>query len=215
MLAVPVAVLALAVHRLVPFRVYTLAAGAPFWVKACAGLVLGDIAYYWAHRWMHTVPLLWRFHAIHHSAPEIDFMVNTRMHPVDMVLSRFSGLIPLYIFGLTGPVDPDAGVLAFGVIIIGKLWGFFVHANLRGSFRMLGYVLTTPAFHHWHHALTPADRNFASMLPWLDRLFGTYYLPKDVFPERYGTLDLVSDKFSGQLISPFLSSWRVVPENDK
>jgi sterol desaturase/sphingolipid hydroxylase (fatty acid hydroxylase superfamily) len=209
LLSVPVAILAWTVHRFVPDRVQTFAAGAPFWAKALAGLVIGDIAYYWMHRWMHTVPLLWRFHAIHHSAPEIDFLVNTRMHPVDMLLSRFSGLIPLYVLGLAGPVDPNGGMLAFFIIMSGKLWGFFVHANIRGPFWMFGWALTTPAFDHWHHAVTPANRNYASMLPWLDRIFGTYYLPSDSFPSAYGSDNLVSDNISDQLLLPFLQNWPI------
>ena len=66
----------------------------------------GEIGYYWGHRWSHEIPFLWRFHSIHHSAEEIDFLVNTRAHPFDMVFGRFCGLVPMYVLGLGGPVGP-------------------------------------------------------------------------------------------------------------
>ena len=76
-------------------------------------------------------PLLWRFHAIHHSAEHLDWLVNTRAHPFDMVFTRLSGLAPVYLLGLahtTGPhIDPAVAI----VTIFGTLWTFFIHANIR------------------------------------------------------------------------------------
>jgi sterol desaturase/sphingolipid hydroxylase (fatty acid hydroxylase superfamily) len=207
LLSLPVGLLAWGVHRFVPYRIHTFAAEAPFWARAVAGLVISDCAYYWAHRWMHTVPVLWRFHAIHHSAPRIDFLVNTRMHPVDMLISRLSGLVPLYVLGITGPVGSSGGLMTVAIILIGKLWGFFIHANVRWRYGPLAWVLSTPAFHHWHHAVSPANRNYASMLPWLDRIFGTYHVPKDAFPSRYGIDESVPENLPVQLIQPFLEKW--------
>jgi sterol desaturase/sphingolipid hydroxylase (fatty acid hydroxylase superfamily) len=209
LLSLPVGLLAWGAHRFVPYRIHAIAAEAPFWARALVGLVISDCAYYWAHRWMHTVPILWRFHAIHHSAPRIDFLVNTRMHPVDMLISRLSGLVPLYVLGLIEPVG--AGPMAVTIILIGKLWGFFIHANLRWRYGPLAWVLSTPAFHHWHHAVTPANRNYASMLPWLDRIFGTYHVPNGAFPAQYGIAEAVPDNLSVQLIQPFLEKWPATP----
>lgn len=209
LLTVPVGFLVVAIHRLVPYHLYTLASHWPFWSKAIVGLVIGDIAYYWAHRWMHVWPWLWRFHAIHHSSREIDFLVSTRMHPVDLFLSRFSGLVPLYALGLIGPIDADSVWFAVVFIMLGKLWGFFIHANLRLPFGSLAWVLTTPGFHHWHHALTPANRNYASMLPWLDRLFGTYHAPAGESPRRYGIDQVVPEDLPRQFGLPFVQDWSV------
>lgn len=207
LLSLPVGLLAWAVHRFVPYRIHMYTAGLPFWARGLAGLVIGDIAYYWAHRCMHTVPILWRFHAIHHSAPRIDFLVNTRAHPVDMMIGQFSGLVPLYVLGLTGPVGSDGGPITVAIVLIGKLWSFFIHANLRWRYGPLAWMLSTPAFHHWHHAVSPVNRNFASMLPWLDRIFGTYHAPKGEFPALYGIDETVSDNLPEQLIQPFLEKW--------
>lgn len=65
------------------------------------------------------------------------------------------------------------------LIVLGTLWGFFIHANLRWRFGPLEWFVTTPAFHHWHHSRHEhINRNYASTLPFLDRLFGSYYLPR-------------------------------------
>ena len=50
------------------------------------------------------------------------------------------------------------------------------------------------------------DKNFAVHLPVLDRLFGTYYLPKGVWPTSYGVIGGAASAkgYLGQLIQPFL-----------
>ncbi len=90
------------------------------------------------------------------------------------------------------------------VTLIGMVWGFFIHANLRWRFGPLEWLVTTPGFHHWHHSLTPINRNYASTLPWLDRLFGTHYLPRE-FPDAYGIAAKLPDSLAGQLVYPLLA----------
>jgi hypothetical protein len=70
---------------------------------------------------------------------------------------------------------------------------------------------STPAFHHWHHALTgPINRNFASTLPWLDRIFGTHYLPRTEWPAAYGIEAKLPDSPGGQLAYPLRTQRSVV-----
>jgi sterol desaturase/sphingolipid hydroxylase (fatty acid hydroxylase superfamily) len=204
-LSVPVGMLAWAVHRAVPGGLLEATAAMPLWARSLAGLVAGEIGYYWGHRWSHEIPFLWRFHSIHHSAEDLDFLVHTRAHPVDMVFGRFCSLVPIFVLGLGGPVGPSGSVVPVIATLIGTVWGFFVHANLRWRFGPLEWLISTPAFHHWHHTRTgPINRNYASTLPWLDRVFGTHYLPANEWPEAYGIKAKMPDSLIDQLTYPLL-----------
>lgn len=204
LLALPLALVASGVHALVPPDFYAAVGALPLWLRLALSLLVGEIGFYWGHRISHAVPLLWRFHAVHHSAEHLDFLVNTRAHPVDMVFTRLCGLVPLYALGLAGSDAGGAAVPAL-VIVIGTLWGFFIHANLRWRLGPLEWLVSTPAFHHWHHTRDGAiDRNFAAMLPIVDRIFGTHHLPRE-WPDRYGTATPVAASLGGQLIGPFRS----------
>lgn len=212
LLSAPLGVLAWAVYRTVPSNLHAATAALPLWARALAGLVAGEIGFYWYHRLSHEIPLLWRFHSIHHSAAQIDFLVNTRAHPVDMVLARFSGLVPIYVLGLGGPLGAAGSMVPIVATLTGTVWGFFIHANLRWRFGPLEWLISTPAFHHWHHTLAaPVNRNYASMLPWLDRLFGTHYLPRKEWPAAYGIEAKLPDSFVRQLAYP-LRAQPTVPD---
>ncbi|HZZ77961.1 MAG TPA: sterol desaturase family protein [Gemmataceae bacterium] len=206
LLSVPISVLAWTVHHSIPASLLALTAALPVWARLLLGLVAGDVGYYWGHRFSHQIPFLWDFHAIHHSAEDIDFLVNTRAHPIDMVFSRFCALVSLYVLGLGGPVGVEGTVLPVVVTLIGTVWGFFIHANLRWRFGPLEYLVATPAFHHWHHTRSkPINRNYSAVMPWLDRLFGTYYLPDNQWPTEYGIKAKLPESLVGQLIYPLVA----------
>jgi sterol desaturase/sphingolipid hydroxylase (fatty acid hydroxylase superfamily) len=100
------------------------------------------------------------------------------------------------------------------VLVVGSAWGFFIYANLRWRFGPLEWLVATPAFHHWHHTNDgPAyvNKNYAPMLPWIDRIFGTLYLPKDKRPEHYGIDSPIPSDLFGQLSQPFMIWRRGVP----
>jgi sterol desaturase/sphingolipid hydroxylase (fatty acid hydroxylase superfamily) len=103
-LAPPAALIAWAVHAVLPGSVTSAAAGLPMWARMIAAMVVGEIGFYWGHRWSHEIPLLWRFHAVHHSAVHINFLVNARGHPVDMIFTRLCGITLLFASGLASPV---------------------------------------------------------------------------------------------------------------
>jgi sterol desaturase/sphingolipid hydroxylase (fatty acid hydroxylase superfamily) len=205
LLSAPIGLLAWMANHGVPQVVHQTAAQLPFWARAGLGLVAGEVGYYWGHRWSHEIPFLWRFHAIHHSAENIDFLVNTRTHPVDVVFGKFCGLVPIYILGLGGPIGTAGSVVPAGVMLFGTLWGYFIHANLRWRFGPLEWLISTPAFHHWHHTLSgPIDRNYSSTLPWLDWLFGTFHLPRDKWPDAYGVQEKLPESLPEQLAYPLM-----------
>lgn len=90
------------------------------------------------------------------------------------------GGLPLYLAGY------DTGVLA-GVVVGFTALALFQHANVRLRFRGLRWVINTPEWHHWHHALDAEarDKNFG--LPVVDLIFGTAYMPRDCRPSGFGT----------------------------
>jgi sterol desaturase/sphingolipid hydroxylase (fatty acid hydroxylase superfamily) len=207
LLAVPLSFVAWGAHRVVPHSMLTAVAGLPLWLRAITGLVVGEIGFYWGHRWTHEIPMLWRFHAIHHSAEHLDYMVNTRAHPVDLLFVRLCGLVPLYVLGLANPFTAAGSLVPLLIVMVATVWGFFIHANVRWRLGPLEWVIASPAFHHWHHTLAePRDRNYASMLPWMDRIFGTHFLPRNRWPTAYGIDAEMPDSLGGQLSYPLRRS---------
>jgi len=169
-------------------------AGQPGWRLTLEALLVGDLAYYWAHRWSHQVPWLWRFHAVHHSSARMDWLANTRTHPLDAAYTRCVVLVPCYLLGLTQSGVAGAGRLTLAVALFNRVWSSFVHANVHWRLGRLDRLISTPAFHHWHHANEgPAcvDKNYAALLPLWDLLFGSFHLP-EAFPRRYGISQSVS-----------------------
>lgn len=210
LLGPPLALFAWAVHALLPTGLTTAVAAWPLALRVAVALVVEEIGFYWGHRWSHELALLWRFHAIHHSAEQMDWLVNTRTHPVDMVFTRLCGLALLYAVGLASPLAGAPNLVPVLVLIIGSVWGFFVHANLRWRFGPLEWLVATPAFHHWHHTNDgPAfvNKNYAAMFPWVDALFGTLLLPRRQRPVRYGIDGTLEPDLTGQLMEPF-ELWR-------
>lgn len=171
-------------------------AAQPLWLQFVEALLAADLFAYLAHRAFHEVPFLWRFHQIHHSSEQLDWLAGSRLHVVDVVVTRAFGFIPLYVIGFSA-----------GAIVAYLTWAsfqaVFIHSNLRFRFGPVRYLLATPQFHHWHHSATLYDKNFAVHLPVIDRLFGTYHLPGEEWPERYGIEGApVPDGYVRQLVYP-------------
>lgn len=155
--------------------------GLPFVVQFAAILLLTDLTQYWVHRAFHRVPFLWRFHRIHHSAESMDWLAGSRLHLVDVAVTRGLSYVPIYVLGFA-----EAPLYAYVVFV--SVQATFIHANLRFELAGLRGWLVTPQFHHWHHGADAeaVDVNFAVHLPLLDRLFGTYHLPRGRWPSAYG-----------------------------
>ena len=170
-------------------------------VQIAAILIIADIGYYLMHRLHHEIPFLWKFHAVHHSIEEMDWMAAYRVHPFDQALTRGISLIPIFILGFSG------GALALWGILFA--WhSMFKHSNIKVNLGPMRWVFVEPVFHHWHHAneVHAFDKNYAGQLPILDILFGTAHLENRLGPSKYGTDTHVPDDFVGQLISPIKSA---------
>jgi sterol desaturase/sphingolipid hydroxylase (fatty acid hydroxylase superfamily) len=181
-----------------PRALQTVVGAQPVWLQALETLFVADLAQYAVHRAFHRVPVLWRFHAVHHSSRDLDWLAGSRLHLLDVVATRGMVLLPLSLLGFA-----PAALNAYLVFV--SVHAVLIHANVRFRLRALEELLVTPRFHHWHHAAAPEarDRNFAVHLPWLDRLFGTRYLPGDAWPPAYGIAgDPVPEGYLAQLAYP-------------
>ena len=176
------------------------AAQLPYWVQAIAIVLIGDFIGYWMHRAFHG-RWLWRFHAIHHSSVDLDWLSSVRLHPVNDVIMRIAGTLPVLALGF-------APVAVAGVIPILTVMAVVVHANVDWDWGPLRSVIASPRFHRWHHTdeTSARDKNFAGLLPLWDILFGTYHMPKGELPTRFGTSTPVPAGLVGQLVFPFRRS---------
>ncbi len=175
----------------------------PYWLQFLEILIVVDFTTYWVHRSMHEINWLWRFHAIHHSTEQMDWLASSRLHIGEMFYTRFIGAIPIFLCGFS----PSA-VYAYLVFI--SFHAIFIHANVSFRFPVLRWLIATPEFHHWHHSSEkPAiDKNYAAFIPLYDKLFNTLYLPKHL-ASQYGTVGYkIPQGVTGQLVWPLKKYWK-------
>ena len=174
----------------------------PFVVELLIALVVTDLFQYAAHRIFHSHYFLWRFHSIHHSTENMDWLAGSRTHFIDIFFTRSMSYMPLYVLGFS--------TLTFNVYIVFiAIHAVFIHANTRINFGFLKYIITTPQYHHWHHCKEPEHygNNFAVVFPFIDKLFGTYYLPGNQWPKGTGLVDASFPKgFLKQFVFPFVKN---------
>jgi sterol desaturase/sphingolipid hydroxylase (fatty acid hydroxylase superfamily) len=172
-------------------------AAQPFALQVVEIVLVVDFFSYWTHRAFHRFPALWRFHAVHHSPREMDWLAGSRMHLVDALANRVAGYLPIYVLGFApGPFLVYVSWLSFQAV--------FIHANVRWRFPALRWLVATPEFHHWHHArdLEGRDKNFAVLCPVWDLLFGTAHQPAH-WPRELGIDETLPATYIGQQLHPF------------
>jgi sterol desaturase/sphingolipid hydroxylase (fatty acid hydroxylase superfamily) len=172
---------------------------APLWAQVLGLIVATDFAQYWIHRAFHT-PGLWPFHAIHHSATDVNWTTTFRTHPVNYLAATSALGVAASLAGFS----PTAILVAAPVFFLSGAW---THANLDWTFGPLRYVIASPVFHRWHHSDAAASRetNYAPLFPLWDLVFGTFYMPAGVRPDRFGA-DGVPGDLVGQLLHPLRPS---------
>jgi len=175
----------------------------PLWLQTLQIYALADFLGYWTHRLFHR-GRWWPFHAVHHSTEDLDWLGSVRVHPVNDLVNKLVQVSPLLLLGFNPWVTlSTAPFLTF--------YAIFLHANVNWDFGPLRGLIASPVFHRWHHSKNREawDKNFAGLLPVWDRLFGTYYMPKDRWPENFGIHDPMPSHLIGQLWVPFTwASWK-------
>ncbi len=170
----------------------------PLWLQCILILAIQDVYLYVAHRFFHT-RLAWKFHAVHHSPTTLDWMSTARFHPINNLFSFVIADVAVLLFGFS----PEALILLAPFNLV---YSAMTHANLNWTFGPLRYLFASPVFHRWHHTTKNEgiNKNFASTFPLLDWMFGTFYMPRGVLPEQFGSgeNDFPED-FLGQFLYPF------------
>lgn len=172
-------------------------------LQAIEALVLLELVAYWSHRAFHRLGMLWKFHAIHHSSEELDWLSSVRVHPLNEAGQRMAQAVPVILLGF------DLSYLAIFVPAL-TFYAIMLHSNVPWGFGPLRYVVASPCYHRWHHTSEQEglDKNFAGLFPWLDVLFGTFYMPRDRQPDQFGVRgEVVPEGFWGQVLYP----WRRAP----
>lgn len=169
----------------------------PIWVQLPLIIFIADFGYYWAHRVFHTVPSLWKFHAIHHSSEQMDWLASMRNHPIDLIATKAVSLWPVFVLGFS-----ESSIALFTTIFFWQ--SALIHSNIKLPVGPLKWLVSTPQFHHWHHANLPEaiDKNFAAQLPILDAIFGTMHMPARSVPNCYGTSEPVPAGLVDQIFYP-------------
>ena len=192
----------------IPPAVRAAIAGQPVWLQVVEAVLIADLGFYWTHRAFHMIPALWRFHSIHHSIQELDWLAAHRVHALDQAVTKAVSLAPLVVLGYSG-----AAIGLFAAIY--HAHAFLLHSNVRVGIGPLRWAIASPQFHHWHHANERAayDKNFAGQLAFLDALFGTLHLPGSETPARYGVDDPVPGNYVTQMAYAFTPARRRVRQD--
>ncbi|MEM9194061.1 MAG: sterol desaturase family protein [Myxococcota bacterium] len=166
-------------------------AGLPSVVQVVLGLAYFELAGYGYHRLAHRSAFLFRFHRVHHTSTTMDWLAGFRQHPVEILLMTAVQNVPLVLQGL--PLGQH--IL---VVLAHRLNTLVVHANLRTP-RWLGWFIATPSFHHRHHATQGPVANFATLFPFIDRLFHTHRADE---AKAVGLGDTGDEGFMELLVAP-------------
>jgi len=169
------------------------AVGLPGWLEIVLAIVILDLAIWAQHLITHKIPLLWRFHRVHHADRDIDVTTALRFHPVEILFSMLLKIVLVYLLG-----PAAVAVILFEIILNGT--AMFNHANIRlplGLDAVVRKILVTPDMHRVHHSVhrTEHDSNYGFSLSIWDRIFGTYVAqPKDGHDDMTIGLEWQNDK---------------------
>ena len=161
------------------------------WQHWVGAVLLLDLWTYWWHRLNHTVPLLWRFHRVHHSDPRMDVTTANRFHLGEIVISSVFRILLIPLFGVT------LGELAcFETIMFTNTQVHHANIGLSAKLdRLVRLLVTSPAMHKVHHSnwVPETNSNYTALLSVWDRLFRSFRLRSDPTGISFGLEDTNRD----------------------
>lgn len=179
----------------------------PLWFELALFVVIFDFTIYWQHRVFHRVPLLWRFHRVHHTDEDYDLTTGNRFHPVSILISAILKIGLVVLLGASA-----VAILAAEILL--NLTSMFNHSNIRLPAKVdkiIRTIIVTPDMHRIHHSqdLVEHNRNFGFNFSFWDRLFGSY-LQEAREDQRHMSLGIAGYEGSGtrSLIPLFLQPFQ-------
>jgi len=170
-------------------------------VSVIGGILALDLAAYAGHVLKHKIPILWRFHRVHHSDRDMDVTTGFRFHPVEALISWIFLLPAILLFGV-----PIASILVFAGLY--SLSALAQHANFafpEWADRIVRIVFVSPGSHRIHHSPTRerTDSNYGTLFSFWDRIFGTYKTPRRHAENQFGLFPEKQESLRSLLTDPF------------
>lgn len=176
----------------------------PGWLHIVLAVLLLDAWTYAWHRMNHRIPLLWRFHRVHHSDAQMDVTTASRFHTGEIVLSSLLRIPLIIALGVTAWELVLYETMMFAVVQVH-------HANVAFPPRVeavLNKLVVTPAMHKVHHSRwqPETDSNYSAFLSVWDRLFGSLRMRERLDEIELGLVefdDEAHQSVAGMLKTPF------------
>jgi len=174
----------------------------PFWLQLISSLLVFDLGITFVHYASHRLPLLWRFHAVHHSVRRLIGVNGILKHPIHQTIEMAAGILPLIVMGLPQEVAKALGFLTAIQLLL-------QHSNVDYTLGPLRRIIAGAEMHRSHHHKDPrlGNVNFGLFTSLGDRLLSTIDSKTDT---RLDSLDLgVAGEpdypvdYLAQLVRPF------------
>jgi len=157
---------------------YKLVSSYPAYVQFIITFLILEFIYYWYHRFIHNSKYMWRFHELHHSSPEVNWLSGFRNHAMDLIIGVIATTLILILLG----ADIEVAIL---IGSINNFHGIWKHSNIKLKIRFLQYFFVSSEMHRCHHLcdIKSQKSNYGNTLSIYDWIFGTAYYPDE---KEYG-----------------------------
>ena len=188
--------LAITIEALSPVPLFRSRPGIPFALLiALLFSIVEDFFYYWYHRWVHSSRWLWPMHELHHEDEHMNVTTAFRIHWMESIALHTVHVLPAIFL-------PRPLVTIPLLYLLGSAQATFEHLAIPLHLGPFTRLIVNPATHRIHHSKLPEhfNKNFASVWPFWDVIFGTYCAPK---PSEYPPTGLLSGKVSKSVKDAF------------